>query len=246
MSHYSHHMCPKTYARVAGICYLVIIVTGILGQLFLKDSLVTSVNSTSTNQAIMTSTSLWRIGVFSDIVMQIFDIPLIVILYFLFKPTDKNIALLALSFNIIQTAVLVANKLTVLVPMIIVKNAGYQTAFEPNQINAQLNLLGEIHNYGFALGLIFFGFACLAYGYLIFHSGYFPKLIGILIFIAGASYLIYSFTLILEPHALSYVGPVLIMCFVGELSFCLWLLIKGVDIQKWNSAIIKTNSNIAA
>jgi Domain of unknown function (DUF4386) len=90
------------------------------------------------------------------------------------------------------------------------------------------------HGYGFGIGLIFFGFACLVRGYLIFRSGYLPKTLGVLMLIAGLSYLINSFALILAPSFATLIFPgVLLPAFIGELFFCLWLIVKGVNAGEW-------------
>jgi hypothetical protein len=165
--------------------------------------------------------------------MHVFDIPLMLVLYVLLKPVSKNLALLAVLFNLIQTAVLVANKLNLLMPLFLLGNADYLKAFEPRQLYALTYLFVRSHDNGFGIGLIFFGFACLVYGYLLFRSGYFPRAIGVLIVIAGLSYLMNSFTLILAPAYAGIVLPVLVLALIGELSLGLWLIVKGVNVPKW-------------
>ncbi len=95
------------------------------------------------------------------------------------------------------------------------------------------------HDYGFGIGLIFFGCECLVAGYLIFKSGYFPRILGIMIQIAGICYLLNSFTLILSPALAHALFPaILLPSFIGELSMCLWLLFKGVNLAKWNERVV--------
>ena len=82
---------------------------------------------------------------------------------------------------------------------------------------------------------MFFGLECLVVGYLIIRSGYLPKALGVLMQIAGASYLVNSFALILAPTVASRLFPaILLPPFVAELSMALWLLLKGVDQVKWD------------
>jgi hypothetical protein len=93
-------------------------------------------------------------------------------------------------------------------------------------------------SYGFGVGLIFFGFACLVMGYLIFRSGYLPKIIGVLMQLAGLAYLVNSFALILAPAVAKVLFPaILLPAFVGELTFCLWLIFKGVNLTRWNERV---------
>ena len=85
-----------------------------------------------------------------------------------------------------------------------------------------------------SVGLIFFGFACLCRGYLICGSGYFPRIFGVLMALAGVSYLGNSLALLLAPALASALFPaILVPAFVGELSFALWWTFKGVNMQQW-------------
>jgi hypothetical protein len=113
-------------------------------------------------------------------------------------------------------------------------NADYLKAFQPHQLHALVKISLKLHDYGFAIDLVFFGFACLVYGYLLFRSGYFPRTLGVLMAIAGLSYLTNSFTLILAPAYSGRIFPILVLALVGELSLCLWLMVRGVNLPKWN------------
>jgi uncharacterized protein DUF4386 len=232
---------PQVYARIGGILYLMIIIAGALGEIFIRGRLIVSGDAISTANNIMASQSLWRMGIAGDLLMHVFDIPVMLILYTLLKPVNKNLALLALLFNLIQTAVLVANKLNLLMPFFLLGNAEYLKAFEANQLYALTYVFIKAHDYGFGIGLIFFGFACLLYGYLLFRSGYFPRTLGVLIVIAGLSYLMDSFTLILAPTLAGTIFPVLVLALIGELSLCLWLILKGVDLPKWEKRILESS-----
>jgi hypothetical protein len=90
------------------------------------------------------------------------------------------------------------------------------------------------HGYGFGVSLLFFGCFCVIVGYLIFRSGYLPKTIGVLMQIAGVCYLTNSFALILSAAVANRLFPaILVPAFIGEVSLCLWLLVKGVNVQRW-------------
>jgi uncharacterized protein DUF4386 len=212
---------PQVYARIGGILYLMIIIAGALGEIFIRGKLIVSGDAISTAQNIMASLSLWRLGIAGDILMHVCDLPLMLVLYVLLKPVNKNLALLGIIFNLIQTAVLVANKLNLLMPLFFLGNAAYLKAFEPDQLYALAYLFIRAHDYGFGIGLIFFGFACLTYGYLLFRSGYFPRALGVLMAIAGLSYLTNSFALILAPALATKIFPVLGLALIGELSLSL-------------------------
>ncbi len=146
-------------------------------------------------------------------------------------------ALVSVAFNLVQTAVLVANKLVLLVPLILMNNAEYVAAFNMDQVHAQVMLLADLHNYGFGLGLIFFGCTCIGYGLLVFKSNYFPRFVGVLMMMAGASYLTNSLTMLIAPSLSGVVFPILLLSFIGELTFALWLILKGVNLDKWHQAV---------
>jgi len=225
---------PQRYARIGGVLYLAIIVLGLFGEAFVRGTLVVSGDATATANAIAASESLWRAGIAGDLLMHVLDLPVIVVLYLLLRPVSESLALLATFFNLIQTAVLVANKLNLLVPILLLGNASGLDAFTPEQLHAISYVAINAHGYGFGVGLIFFGFACLFRGYLIFKSGYFPKVLGLLMLLAGVSYLTNSFALLLAPSLASALFPFVLMpAFVGELGFALWLVFKGVNIEQW-------------
>ncbi len=238
---------PQVYARLGGLLYLAIIVFGLFGESFVRGTLVVSGDATATANAISTSQFLWRTGIVGDLLMHVCDVPVIVVLYLLLRPVSESLALLATLINLIQTAVLVANKLNLLVPLFLLEDAGYLKAFSPEQLHALSYLAIKTHGYGFGIGLIFFGFACLVRGYLIFRSGYFPKTMGLLMLAAGLSYLINSFALLLAPAFATAIFPgVLLPAFVGELSFCLWLIVKGVNIKQWQQRVPSQHARSAS
>jgi hypothetical protein len=228
---------PKKIARTGGVLYLIIIAAGIFGEIFVRNKLIVSGDATATANNIMASQLLWRIGITCDLIMHVCDVPLMLIFYILLRQVNKDLALLAVLFNLIQTAVLVANKLTLLVPLFLLGSQDYLKAFEPHQLQALTYLSVKADGYGFGIGLIFFGFECLILGYLIFRSGFFPKILGVLMQIAGSCYLINSFALLISPTFADLISPaILLPSFIGELSLCLWLLVKGVNVPKWKSS----------
>lgn len=224
---------PRAYARIAGILYLIIIIAGALGQIFIRGKLIVAGDAVATAGNLMASQSLWRVGIAGDLLMHVFDIPLMLALYLLLKPVNKHLAASAILFNLIQTAVLVVNKLNLLAPLFLLGNAEYLKALEPQQLQALAYLPLRLHDYGFGIGLIFFGCVCLVQGYLIFKSGFLPKTIGVLMAIAGLSYLTNSITLILAPAYTEVVVPVLALALLGELALSLWLIVKGVNVEEW-------------
>ncbi|MFQ6601338.1 DUF4386 domain-containing protein [Flavobacterium sp. C3NV] len=226
---------PQLYARIAGILYLVIILMGIGAEALVRNKLFVSGDANATANNIMHADFLWKMGITADLIMHICDLPVMIILYYLLKPVSKKLALLNLSFNLIQTAVLVLNKLNLLAALFFLGDAEYLKSFTPDQLHTLSYLSIKLHDFGFGIGLIFFGFVCLLEGYLIFRSVYFPKTIGVLMTVAGICYLTNSFVLILAPQFSSI--ALLMPCLLAELSFSLWLIFKGVNLSIWKQKV---------
>jgi hypothetical protein len=229
---------PQLYVRMGGVMYLLIIIAGIFSELFVRGKLVVSGDAAATANNIIHSSSLWRMGIGADLLMHVLDIPVMLIIYILLRKVNRNIALLVLLFNIVQTAVLVANKMNLIAAMLPLGNKTYLNGVDPHVWQAQAYLSIRLHDYGFGVGLIFFGLVCILEGYLIYKSGFFPRWIGILMQIAGLCYLINSISLLLAPDFASIIFPaILVPCFVAELSFCLWMIVKGINVQQWNKLV---------
>ena len=226
---------PQVYARVGGMAYLFIIIAGMFGEAYVRGTMVVSGDAAATAGNIMNSPLLWRLGIAGDLLMHVCDVIVVWAVYLLLRPVNKNLALLAMLFNMIQTAVLVLNKLNLMMPLFLMGNADYLKSFDQQQLHSLAYLAIKEHGYGFGIGLIYFGFSIIIVGYLLFRSGYFPKALGVMMAIAGVCYLFNSFAMIIAPSFADLIYPiVLIPGFIGELSFCLWLIVKGVNIKVWN------------
>ncbi len=231
---------PKLYARNAGLLYLLIILVGMFAVIFVRDKLIVSGDPAATARNLAAHQLLWRMGIAADLVMHLCDIPVMLAIFVLLRPVDKNMALLSLLFNLIQTAVLVTNKLNLVAALLPLGNAAYLKALTPGQADVQMYLSLKLHDIGFGVGLIFFGFTCLVNGYLVFRSGYFPRFIGILLQIAGVCYIVSNFLLLLAPEIAAKLFPAsMLPCFIAELCFCLWLIFNGVDINLWNKRVAR-------
>jgi hypothetical protein len=136
-------------ARIGGIFYLIIIAAGIYGEMFVRSKLVVSGDAAATANNIITSQLRWRSGIATDLLMHICDLPLMLIFYLLLKPVNKNLALLAMLFNLVQTAVLVANKLNLVAALFPLGNADYLKAFDAQQLYTLTYLSIRAHGYGF-------------------------------------------------------------------------------------------------
>ena len=225
---------PQLYARIGGVLYLIIIVIGLFGEAFVRDRLIVSGDATATAANIMSHESLWRFHIAAELFLLICAVALLLILFVLLRPVSRDLALLAVFFNLVSIGIEAATTMRLLEALFPLGNAGYLKAFTPEQLYAMATLSLKSHGYGFGVSLLFFACFCLIVGYLIFRSGYLPKTIGVLMQIAGVCYLTNSFALILSPAVANRLFPaILVPAFIGEASLCLWLLVKGVNVEKW-------------
>jgi hypothetical protein len=223
---------PQVYARIGGVLYLISIVVGILAEL-VKDQLVVSGDAAATAANIMSHELLFRVSAAAQLIELMGSLALSVLLYALLRPVSNTLALMAMIFNVVSIAVETVARISLFAAALLSKGAGYLKAVEAPQLQALAYLSMKLDSYGFGVALAFFGCCLFLYGYLIFKSGYFPRTIGVLLIVASISYLINSFTLFVLPAYAPMTFPLLLLAFIGESSFCLWLLLKGVDLEKW-------------
>jgi Domain of unknown function (DUF4386) len=236
MEDYEVQTSPQIYARIGGVLYLIIIVIGILGEAFVRNRLIVSGDATATAEKIRASEFLWRLSIAGEFFLLICAVALVLIFYVLLRPVSRDLALLAAFFNLVSIAVEAVGGLHLLATLFPLANANYLKVLDPKQLYVLAYLSTRSHGHSFSVTLIFFGCVCLVLGYLIFRSGYLPKVLGVLMQLAGLSYLTNSFALILSPSLADRLFPaVLLPAFVGEASLCLWLLAKGVNVSKWKA-----------
>lgn len=228
-------LSSRTISKIAGSGYLVIIFAGIFAEFFVRSSLIIPADPAATARNIIASESLFRAGIASDQIMLFFDALLAGLLYILLKPVNKNLALVTAFFRLVHSAIYGVNLLNLILVLPLLTGNSFTASFQPDQLYAIATLLLTGHNYGYVIGLAFFGIHCVLLGYLIIKSGYIPKILGLLLLIASAGYLIDSFAQILLIQYSEYAGIFLaIVAFpaiVAELSLALWLLVKGVQVE---------------
>ena len=230
---------PQIYAELCGVLYLITIVLGAAEQVAIRGKIVVSGDAAATAANLRAMESSRRWGIAAELVVGICTIILTWALYILLRPVNKNLALLAAVFSLVASAVETAYALHLVEALYPLGNAAYLGAFTPEQLNAMTSMAIKAQGSGFGIALLLFGCFFPIAAYLIFQSGYFPKALGILYLIPGLSYLASSLLLIVAPafadrYYFAIAGPALI----GELSLALWLLLKGVNEEKWEARVL--------
>jgi hypothetical protein len=234
MTEQTFRMSPQPYARLCGLLYLYIIVAGIFAELFVRSRLIVATDAALTASNIMTNEALFRLGFSGELLHIAFDVVVAVLLYALLKPVDRNVALLAAFMRLACDIVLAVTSLSHFVALRLFADADYLNTFSPDQLHTLALLALKLHGDGYAISLVFFSFACLSLGYLIFRSGFLPRTIGALMAVAGVCYFIDSFSHFLSPAFAARLFPgIFIPMFIAELSLALWLTVRGVNVAKW-------------
>ena len=230
----------KKIARLAGIVYLVMAPFAVFGNLYVPSLLVPG-DAAATANNIMASEMLFRAGIAADLVMIMADVALALVFYVLFKPVSNTLALLAAFFRLAQATVLGINLLNLFFALQLLSGADYLTVFGADQLDAFSMLFLNAHGIGYSIGLMFFGINLLILGYLVFKSGYFPRILGLLLIAASLGYLVDGLAKVLLPNYGEYqaIFDLLVFtpAFIAELTLCLWLLVKGVNIPEQDNSI---------
>ncbi len=225
-------------ARVGGMLYLVIIVLGALGEAVVRGSIVVSGDAAATVANLRSLEWLWRLGVAGEIVLLACATGLALILYMLLRRVSPDLALASVFFNLVCIAIEGVAAVSLAAALLPLADFPYLNALLPEQINAMAMLSIRSHSIGFGIALIFFGIECVILGYLIYWSGYMPRAIGVLMAIAGVCYVINSFALLLSPPLSNQLFPaILLPSLIAELSLALWLLVRGVNTEKWDQHV---------
>ncbi|MEO1210839.1 MAG: DUF4386 domain-containing protein [Cyanobacteria bacterium J06638_20] len=233
-------MAQQKAGRIAGFAWLIIIITGLFAEFFIRMPLLVPTDAAATVHNIAESQGLFRISIASDLIMLVFDIVVAVALYVVFKPINQGLALLAAALRLVMNAILGINLLNLVFALLLSTDPLYATVFESEQLQTLAILFVNAHSFGYDIGLVFFGLHLFTIGYLIYESGYVPRILGGLLITASFGYLIDSFASILLSQGeaiLSAIASVLlILALVAELAIALWLLVKGIHFPQQQAA----------
>lgn len=222
---------PLVTARLAGFFYLMQVL------LFVFSSLILPGDSPAMIDNIKISESQLRLGIIGSLAGQIVGILYVLFLYKLLKPVNKNVATLMLVFALMVPPITMLNELTRLSALQLVGRAEYLNVFTTEQLEALAYFFIRLHGEGTNIALIFAGLWLLPLGYLVFQSRFLPTILGVLLILGGFGYLIYAFGSLLSA---GYDLGNVLFTGLAEVLFLLWLLIKGVNKERWQSRAIES------
>jgi hypothetical protein len=225
-------------ARIAGVLYLFIIIFAILAGV-IRANLIMWEDAAATARNIMDSEWLFRISFMSDLIQITSYFLFGLTLYMLFKPINKTIALSMLVLNFFGAPIMAINMLNQFAALYLLSGADYLKVFRVDQLQALAMFFLNMHSYGYQIAFISYGGYFLPFGYLIYKSGYFPKFFGVMYNVAAIGFIDFFVQFLLPKYA--DISPIaLVPGGIAEISFCLWLLIKGVKVEQLEKRVFES------
>lgn len=219
----------KKTARMAGLLYLVVVLTGMFSLAYVPSRLIVWDNPGTTVQNIKSSILLFRLGIVSGLVCYTFFLLLPLALYQLFKPVNAGYAKLMVILAVVSVPISFVNIQNKFAVLSLLEEAGYPQLFTTGQLQAQVMFYLNQYDNGILVTQIFWGLWLFPFGYLVYISGFLPKILGILLMLGCVGYLVNftGYALIKGYHEAGISGFVRLPASLGEILTCLWLLIMG-------------------
>jgi len=226
---------PNKTARLAGFLYLLAIGFTMIG-VTTNTNLIVPGDAATTANNIMANEFQFRLGFLSELIAYIIYIFLVLNLYKLLKSVNKNHAVHMVILILVSVPIAMLNMLNQFAALLLLNGADYLTAFTADQLQALVMFFIDMLDNGVYIAYGFWGLWLFPMGYLVFKSGFIPKILGVLLMIACFGYLIDFVTLFLFPNFVE----IRFFTFIGEPLFALWLLIKGVNVEQWEKHAFET------
>ena len=221
----------KKVARLAGLLYLAVSILGIYGLLYVPSALTVHGDAAATSRNILASETFFRSGIVAHLMAEALFMLVVLTLYRLLKGADRMLAMLMLIFAAVQIPITFAAEIHHLSVLTILGGSGPAAAFSEVQRIAQMSVALDAYDNGIGVDEIFMGLWLFPFGLLVFRCGFLPRILGVLLIVAGSAYLAESIAWLLLPHyghlVSRFSGPLRAL----ELVTPLWLLIMGAKDQ---------------
>lgn len=234
-------------ARFAGVLYLIITVAATIAHFVIPGNFIVPGDAAATASNIIANENQFRLGAIGgELIVLLSEIVLAVVLYVLLKPVNKTLSLVAAVSRLAMTTIHGLNMINYFFVLLLVKGTAYLSVFSAEQSQSLAMLFLDAHGYGFTIGIAFLTIHVFILGYLIFKSGYFPKVLGILFFAAGVGYLVDSFALLLSSSYTTTPAYLSLPIAIAEIAFPIWLLIKGVNKDNYQERVLPSSRTVVA
>jgi hypothetical protein len=223
-------------ARTSGVAYLLIILLAPFAEMMVRSGSIVRGDAVATAANILANEQLWRLAYVADMVVALCDTIVAILLYVLLRPAGRSLAMLGAATQLVLVAIMSINALAHLAALILVSGDGYLSGLSVEQTHSLSYFFLRLHGEAYDMSLFFFGAHCVLVGWLIMRATFMPRVIGLLMAIAGVCYLANTMIGVLAPEFSRNLFPwILLPAFVAELGLALWLLIMGVNAPKWRA-----------
>jgi hypothetical protein len=219
----------KKPGRFAGLLYVLISIPAVFALMYVPSKLIVHGNATATANNIAASETLFRLGIAANLISQILFMWVALALYDLLKGVNRRQALLMLTLIVVPLPIALLNELNAIAALILVRGADFLSVFAKPQRDALAMLFLNLHSRGFGIAEIFWGLWLFPLGLLVYRSGFFPRILGVLLMVNCFSWLVTSFSSLLLPQYGDIVYRWMTPFQFGELLFMFWLLIRGAN-----------------
>jgi len=218
-------------ARLVGALLLITMVLGGFAQGYIAGGLIVAGNAAATAVNIVAHESLFRLAFAIYLVEMACQIAMTVLFYELLEPVNRSAALLAAAFGLIGCTIKTLSRLFFFAPLLILGGAPYLGVFEPSQLQALAYLFLRVQYQAETIAMVFFGLNTLLNGYLVLRSTFLPRVLGLIAVVGGLGWMLYLY----EPLALRLQSFIVGTGVLGAFVLVLWLLVKGVDEDRWHA-----------
>jgi hypothetical protein len=221
----------RKQARIAGLLYLLASIPAFFAWVYVPNKLIVTGDATATANHVRASESLLRLSIGSELIGLIVFIFVVLALYQLFKPVSEKHALAMATLLLISLPISFLSVVNEMAALIVVSGASFLSGFDQPQLDTLAYLFFRLHGQGLIVSQIFWGLWLFPFGVLVIRSGFIPRFLGYLLFIAGVGYIANSFAALLLPTHRLVVARFADILQMAELPIIFWLLIWGAKDQ---------------
>lgn len=206
---------------------------GWFGEMHVPSVMITGDAATTADQ-LRSNEGLFRLGFAAYLVEAFSDVVLAWLLYVLLKPAHRDLALLSAFFGLVSMSLFATTKMLYFAAPMFLRGSGYLIAFSPDQLESLASVFLNLYAVLGGVSMLFYGTAWLIRGYLTFRSAYLPRFLGALMVVAGIGFAAKTLTAVLAP---AYSSDILLApMFFNVVALAIWMLVRGVDQEKWERA----------
>jgi hypothetical protein len=240
------NLSTRALARLAGLLYLIVAISGGFAQMGARASVLVTGDAAATAANIRSSADMLRLGLVADVVNIAAFVGVALLLYAVLSPVHRKLSAAFVTFVAISAGIMGIDLVNHAGALIVATDPSFASSMRPDAADSLAALFLDLHGFGYLVAEVFFGLWLLPVGYVVYRSGYFPRVLGMSLMIGFASYMA-SFGLSITAPGFHSDASVLVAmpAALAELSFMAWLLIRGANVDADRAPLTSTGSRVA-